>query len=130
MKLLIIDDNQQLALSLAAYFEDEGIDSQIADSAELAKKVFAENTFDGAVVDFYLPGADGATWIEWALGRSPGLACVIYTGSLTLSIQGRLNQFSVNPIKVFQKTHIGAAELAQSFLAPDKTKSYPTGILD
>jgi len=120
MKLLIVDDNRPLALSLAAYFEDEGIESQIADSAERAKQVFAENTFDGAVVDFYLPGADGASWIEWALKLRPELPCVIYTGSLTLSIAGRLGQFALKPIQVLQKTQIGAAELVNAFLHPSE----------
>jgi len=115
MNILIIDDNEVLAESIAAYFEDEGVDSQIADSAEEAKRLFDHSKFDGAVVDFYLPGTDGVSWIEWALSKAPDLPCIVYTGSLSLSLADRFQQFAQNQVRILQKTHSSAGDLLNVF---------------
>ncbi|OGH00739.1 MAG: hypothetical protein A2600_11200 [Candidatus Lambdaproteobacteria bacterium RIFOXYD1_FULL_56_27] len=111
MKLLIIDDNQPLAEGLVAYFEDVGVEGVIADSAEKAKILFLQQPFDGAIVDFYLPGADGVRWVQWALEKKPNFRWVLYTGSLSYNLSKRLQGVGLSDRWVFRKPKACADDL-------------------
>lgn len=58
-KILVIDDDQLVARSLARLLENEGFTLSWADNGEKALEIISENEFDLIISDIRLPGMDG-----------------------------------------------------------------------
>lgn len=58
-RVLIVEDDRELAELMRRAFESEGISSSIAGSAEEAYAVLSDSLFDCLMVDVNLPGDDG-----------------------------------------------------------------------
>ncbi len=58
-RVLLVDDNAELAASLALALSEEGVLVDCAGSAETAKTVFAERRYDAVVIDLVMPGTHG-----------------------------------------------------------------------
>jgi DNA-binding response OmpR family regulator len=56
---LILDDEESIRQSIAAFMEDEGYVVFQAESAEQALEIVRTHPIDDAVVDIRLPGQDG-----------------------------------------------------------------------
>ncbi|WP_305910245.1 response regulator transcription factor [Methylomarinum sp. Ch1-1] len=59
MRLLIIEDNQDLALELADYFEDQGNVIDCASDGVTGLHLAVINVYDVLILDLSLPGMDG-----------------------------------------------------------------------
>jgi len=81
IKLLIIDDEDSIRLSLAAYFEDMDFEVQTAETAETALDLMNKHCFNLGIIDMRLPGKDGNHFIREAHGRQPRMRFIIHTGS-------------------------------------------------
>jgi len=64
LKILIVDDENAVLMSLEAHFEDEGFEVISADSAESAIKQMSGKQVDAAIIDLLLPGIDGIELIR------------------------------------------------------------------
>ncbi len=83
-RILIIDDEEPIRLSLRGILEDEGHEVLDAPSAE-----FGLSLADGAVpdlvfLDIWLPGMDGLTALESLRSAHPGLPVVMISGHGTI----------------------------------------------
>lgn len=59
MKILLLEDNIQLAESLGEYLEGMGCFVDYADNAKLCVNLVAQNTYDALVLDISMPGMTG-----------------------------------------------------------------------
>lgn len=78
---LILDDEESIRQSIAAYMEDEGYLVFQASSGEEALEIVSGNRIDEAVVDIRLPGIDGNTFMIEARKINPDIKFVVHTGS-------------------------------------------------
>jgi two-component system response regulator AtoC len=65
MRVLIVDDERNIRLSLAKYLELEGIDSRGVETGEAAMDCLAEEAFDAVILDLRLPGKSGQEVLAW-----------------------------------------------------------------
>ena len=63
-QILIVEDEPELAELVQVYLSFEGIDSQIAGSAEEAKQHLGHGKFDLLILDINLPGMDGFEFVS------------------------------------------------------------------
>jgi two-component system response regulator RegX3 len=63
-KVLVVEDEEALALLAAAYLEREGIDCSICGSGEEARIAFRDGSFDLILLDINLPGMDGFEFLQ------------------------------------------------------------------
>ncbi|MDN2483568.1 response regulator transcription factor [Vibrio agarivorans] len=63
-KVLLIEDNREIANMLFDYFEYVGMELDYADNGELGYKLSSENSFDIILLDLMLPRMDGLTVCE------------------------------------------------------------------
>jgi len=78
---LILDDEESIRQSIAAYMEDEGYIVFQAASGEEALNIVRNHRIDEAVVDIRLPGMDGNTFMIEAREIMPAIKFVVHTGS-------------------------------------------------
>ena len=86
LKILIVDDENAVLMSLEAHFEDEGFEVISAESAEDALKQMSGKQVDAAIIDLLLPGMDGIELIRKLKEKCPRIAYIIYTGSIGYKI--------------------------------------------
>lgn len=78
---LILDDEESIRQSIAAYMEDDGYIVFQAKSGEEALEIVKNNRIDEAVVDIRLPGMDGNTFMIEARKILPQVKFIVHTGS-------------------------------------------------
>jgi DNA-binding response OmpR family regulator len=59
MKILVIEDDADIASNIGLYFEQKGHQLDFAYNGNLGLKLALENTFDLIILDLMLPGKDG-----------------------------------------------------------------------
>lgn len=79
-RLLIVDDELVVRDSLAKWFESEGYEVTIAESAPAALELLAANRYDGALVDIKMPGVDGIELQARLHEIDPAMPVIIMTG--------------------------------------------------
>lgn len=80
MRVFIVDDDRDLAESLAIALEGSGYEVEVAYSGEEAIKIFSEKTFDIAFMDVKLPGKNGVESFLEIKKLKPGARVVMMTG--------------------------------------------------
>jgi len=80
-QFLILDDEESIRQSIAAFMEDEGYNVFQAETSEDALEIVKNNHIDQAVVDIRLPGVDGNTFMVEAAKINPDMKFVVHTGS-------------------------------------------------
>ncbi|HET7712955.1 MAG TPA: response regulator [Thermoanaerobaculia bacterium] len=85
LRVLVVDDDELVRTTLAAVFEEEGIDVVTAGGGEEAISCIGEEAFDAAVVDLMMPEVDGMQVISYIRsGRRLGCVYVV-TGDVSLA---------------------------------------------
>ena len=102
-KILIVEDDDSVQISLEAHFEDKGYAVLAAESAEDAINMIKNESPDAAIVDLRLPGMDGEALIRKIHTMFPNTVCIIFTGSVEFDIPPDLKQLAVISSKVFFK---------------------------
>jgi DNA-binding NtrC family response regulator len=82
LRVLVIDDDASVRLSLAAFLEDEGFEVRSSECGADALDVMAAEPIDVAVVDLRLGDTDGERFIFRARETRPETRFLIYTGSI------------------------------------------------
>jgi two-component system response regulator AtoC len=77
MRILIVDDEHKLALSLKEYYEPEGIEADVAFDGLQAKVKLEEETFDLLVSDLRMPGLDGMGLLRWDKEEGPNIPAIM-----------------------------------------------------
>lgn len=79
-RLLIVDDELIVRDSLQKWFEEEGYEVGLAESASVALTRLAESSWDVALVDIKMPGTDGIELQSRMHQIDPDLTVIIMTG--------------------------------------------------
>ncbi|MDL2216227.1 sigma-54 dependent transcriptional regulator [Desulfovibrio sp. OttesenSCG-928-M14] len=83
-RLLIVDDEEGIRLSLRGILEDEGYVVLEADSAEAGLAFLDKEHADLVFLDVWLPGMDGMTMLDRLQERHPGLPVLMISGHGTI----------------------------------------------
>ena len=100
---LILDDEESIRQSIAAYMEDEGYVVFEATSGEQALDIIRNHPIDEAVVDIRLPGMDGNTFMIEAKKILPDIKFVVHTGSADYIPPDAVKALGINSSKVMIK---------------------------
>ena len=79
-RILIVDDEKSIRLSLTDELEDEGYRVSTAANGEEAFKLLAEEDFDLVITDLVMEGIDGIEVLKKAKTLDPVLSVLILTG--------------------------------------------------
>lgn len=101
--VLVLDDEESIRQSIAAYFEDEGITVLQAASGEEGLKILNEQPVTAAVVDIRLPGMDGNSFMLQAGAMNPAMRFVVHTGSADYVLPDAIKAIGVKAENVFIK---------------------------
>jgi DNA-binding response OmpR family regulator len=85
---LIVDDDHQVAASLARLLGREGYTCTCASDAAEARALLAERPFALALIDVFMPGESGLELTDSMISEHPDLAVVIVTAIDERSIAG------------------------------------------
>jgi len=80
VRILLVDDEEELVSTLSERLALRGISSDWATTAEEARKKVRENTFDLAVLDIQMPGIDGITLKRELEVEFPEMRFIFLTG--------------------------------------------------
>ncbi len=100
---VVLDDEQSIRQSIAAFLEDEGYKVLRAESSEAAIALVKDHPVDAAVVDIRLPGKDGNCFMLEAVKLRPEIKFVVHTGSADYSPPKEVRALGVTHEKVLIK---------------------------
>ncbi|GAB4038463.1 response regulator transcription factor [Spirosoma gilvum] len=128
MKILIIEDEPDLANSIADYLIDEGYRCSFANTFGQAMQKIADYTYDCILLDLMLPGGDGITILESIKlqGILNGVIIISAKGALDDKIKGlqlgaddyltkpfHLAELAARIYSVIRRKHFGHANRIQ-----------------
>ncbi len=102
-KVLVVDDNQSICLSLAAILESNGHEIETALSGEEAKVFLANDSFDVVITDISMRGITGIELLDDVQRANPDTCVLIMTGDPTIetatkALHGGAFDYLVKPI--------------------------------
>jgi CheY-like chemotaxis protein len=114
LRILVVDDEVMIAQNLRAYLEDEGMDVEVADSAERALVLVKDGAaYDVCIMDLRLPGLDGSTAIAALHRLSPRLRFILHTGSHNYVLSDELRALGILDGQLFRKPVLDMGLLAE-----------------
>lgn len=103
IKILLVDDEEIVRITLEAYLEDEGFTVIAANSGEEALERLTDQHVDIGIIDMRLPGIDGNTLILKLNKLRPEMKFIIHTGSMGYSLPESLSGMGISDELVFKK---------------------------
>jgi two-component system response regulator HydG len=79
-RILIVDDNEDLAANMAEMFEEEGLDTVLAHDVESGHARMASGGVDLMITDVRLPDGNGLELLESAKTSNPAMPVVVISG--------------------------------------------------
>ena len=100
MKVLIVDDNRELAENIGELLEDEGHDVEVRDDAAGAEEAIHTGAcaFDFALVDIRLAEGDGVALAERLRGACPTLRFALMTAFSDDGHLARAESLAIGPV--------------------------------
>ncbi len=88
-RVLVVEDEPQLASLYAAYLDREGMTPQMVDSGAAALSATAAKAFDVVLLDIKLPDMNGLEVLRSLAGRANGPTVIVITalGSINLAVE-------------------------------------------
>ena len=103
-RILIIDDNHDLADNLQELLTEDGLESTVCtDGKQAVQELGADGDYDLVITDYRMPGMDGIQLASWLREHRPQLPVLMFSGYV-----GELDVDTVrkNGVKeVFHKPH-------------------------
>ncbi|MEN8222312.1 MAG: response regulator [Acidobacteriota bacterium] len=103
IRILLVDDEEIVRITLEAYLEDEGFIVFSANSGEEALEMLPDQSIDIGIIDMRLPGIDGNTLISKLNKLRPEMKFIIHTGSMGYSLPDSLEGMGISEELVFKK---------------------------
>ncbi|HLP58328.1 MAG TPA: response regulator [Candidatus Deferrimicrobium sp.] len=103
IRILVVDDEEIITFTLAAFLEDRGYDVLTANNGDNALEILKQEIRDVAIVDIRLKEYDGNIFILKAHEIQPKLKFLIHTGSSTYSIPPEIARLGVASEDIFLK---------------------------
>ena len=119
MRILLVDDEKSLLLTLAANLELDGFDVTTAESAQHALDLFETSHFDLVLSDIRMPGMNGVELFRAIRAKRPDFPVILMTA---FALEGMVKDaiaegvFTVLP-KPFEVSHVVSA-LTTALKAP------------
>jgi DNA-binding NtrC family response regulator len=119
MRILLVDDEKSLLLTLAANLELDGFDVTTADSGQHALELFETSHFDLVLSDIRMPGMNGVELFRAIRAKRPDFPVILMTA---FALEGMVKDaiaegvFTVLP-KPFDVSHVVSA-LTTALKAP------------
>jgi len=116
-RVLIVDDEQEFAKSLAERMETRGLVTDTVFSGEEAIEHVKAHHFDAVVLDMAMPGMDGIETMKAMLAINADLQVIVLTGHATVStgvtaVKEGAFEFLEKPVKL--ETLVGKIDQAKS----------------
>lgn len=88
-KILVVDDEKNIQVSLASILEDEGYHTFFASSGEEALEKIGNINPDAVLLDIWLPGIDGLETLDRILTQDPSQIVIMISGhgSITTAVR-------------------------------------------
>ena len=83
-KVLVVDDEKSIRLSVQAFLRDAGYEVEIAEDAQRAQELLAAGDYDVVVSDIILPGGSGVELLKAIRDASPDIQVIMMTGEPTV----------------------------------------------
>lgn len=83
-RVLIVDDEQEFARTLAERMQTRGLEAEAVFSGDEALKLVNQKTYDVVVLDLAMPGMDGIETLKKMLEIHPDLQVIMLTGQATV----------------------------------------------
>jgi len=80
LKILVVDDEDIVRLTLAAMIEHMGHTAECVNDGLAGKQALKNNKYDAAFVDMRMPGLDGMNLLKWSRQKRLDLPIIIMTG--------------------------------------------------
>lgn len=93
MRILVVDDERSLRITLAANLELEGFEVDMAEDAQAALERVRARAFDLVLTDIRMPGMNGVELFHEIRQLRPGLPVVLMTG---FALEGLVDQALAN----------------------------------
>jgi two-component system response regulator AtoC len=116
--LLLVEDEAPLRQAVAEQLSDRGFTVEQCDSGEAALTRLADFAFDVIVTDLRLPGMDGTSLVQAAVGRYPDIVAIVVTGYGTTkdavgAIKSGAYDFVTKPFQLDELLHVLDSALEQ-----------------
>jgi two-component system, NtrC family, nitrogen regulation response regulator NtrX len=107
-KILIVDDESEIRLSLKGVLEDEGYKAAVAESGEACLELLRKQALDVVLLDVWLPGMDGLETLQKIreLDKAPEVIMISGHGTIETAVRA---------------TKLGAYDFLEKPLSLDKT---------
>ncbi|HEV3059348.1 MAG TPA: sigma-54 dependent transcriptional regulator [Vicinamibacterales bacterium] len=116
--LLLVEDEAPLRQAIAQQLSDRGYQVEQCDSGEAAAVRLADFAFDVIITDLRLPGMDGSSLVQAAVGRYPDIVAIVVTGYGTTkdavgAIKSGAFDFVSKPFQIDELLHVLDSALEQ-----------------
>src|SRR5215470_6401551 len=116
--LLLVEDEVPLRQAIAEQLADRGFKVEQCDSGEAALVRLADFAFDVIITDLRLPGIDGSSLVQAAVGRYPDIVAIVVTGYGTTkdavgAIKSGAFDFVSKPFQIDELLHVLDSALEQ-----------------
>jgi CheY-like chemotaxis protein len=115
--ILLVDDDEQVLMNLAAYLVDEGFLVATAQDGASALALVRHIRFRAALVDLRMPGMDGFRFMTEARRIDPELRYLVVTGSPDHILPADLLAQGLGAHQVIRKPIRDMDEITQAVLA-------------
>ncbi|MCU0289814.1 MAG: response regulator [Acidobacteria bacterium] len=103
IRILVVDDEEIITFTLAAFLEDRGYHVLTANNGDTALNIIKKEPRDMAIVDIRLKEYDGNAFILKAHEIQQGLKFIIHTGSINYSIPPEIANLGITNEDIFIK---------------------------
>ncbi|MDP8205263.1 MAG: response regulator, partial [Candidatus Electryonea clarkiae] len=134
-RILVVDDEKSIRITLQAFLEDDGYDVQVAEDAITAVELLKNEDFDVVVTDIIMPKMTGVKLLESVLRINPHIQVIMMTGEPTLETASEALRFGafdylakpITKIDIIKTVHNAASSKAlhdEKLLLEKKNQNY------
>lgn len=116
VKVLIVDDEPFVALSVVSILEDYDIETEVVGSGEQALELVEVSSYDIALVDLRLPAMQGDELIPKLHVIQPEMKFVVHTGSTWFELTEGLKKAGVRREHLLYKPVVDLIEIVRVVL--------------
>ena len=116
VRVLVVDDEPFVVMSVRAILEDNDIEVEAVDSGEEALELVASSEYDIILVDLRLPLMQGDELIVKLHELKPNLKFVIHTGSTWFELTDGLKKAGIKREHLLYKPVVDLVEIVQVVL--------------
>jgi len=96
MKMLLVDDDESIRISMEYYFKHKTAMFRAVENAELGMKTLREmGGVDIVIVDYKLPGMDGLSFLETVIRQWPNVLTVLITAHSSAELKAEAMRIGV-----------------------------------